>query len=260
MYVSEKKIRLLVDLTKRDFRLRYSGSVIGSYWNIIHPLVMIVMYTVIFSQVMKAKLGINSGPFSYSVYLCSGLIAWNLLSELVSRGVTTLIDNADFVKKLSFNPFVLFGATASTSIINFLISFALFLLFLFFVHPISLGLILLYIGVVLIFVLFGMGLAIGLGCLNVFARDFQQLTTVVFQLWFWFTPIVYLTNILPEKALTLLWFNPAFPFIESFHKIVFYKEVPNLNLWGLMLFWTVISGAFGTYVYRRTISFARDHL
>lgn len=257
---SRQNLRLLLDLTKRDFRLRYLGSVLGSYWNLIHPLVMILIYTMIFSQVMKAKLGGDGQPFAYSIYLCSGILAWNFFSEVVNRSATTLLENAGFLKKISIKPYVLFGATFLSALLNFTIAFGLFSLFLVFAKPVSLVSYLYYWGVVGALGGFALGFGTLLGCLNVFIRDVQQLLSVTFQLWFWFTPIVYLYDALPEIARRVLVLNPAFPYISSLHKLIYYGTYPDGQDIALMAFWTFGALLLGRFVYSKSISFIRDQL
>ncbi|MEZ4743559.1 MAG: ABC transporter permease [Bdellovibrionota bacterium] len=232
---ASSNIKLLLSLTKREFKTRYLGSILGSYWNIIHPLVMISIYTLIFSKIMKAKLGVSAGPFSYSLYLCSGLLAWNYFQESISRGTNSLLDNAMFIKKMPFPPIIVFGASLLSSAINFLIAITIFGVFLTFIQPISIGLFFTFWLVIIILSIFSFGISIAFGCLNVFFKDIQQLISVLFQLWFWFTPIVYLEELLPDQAKWLLHFNPAWAFIESLHKLLYFQTYPEAKFWLLML-------------------------
>ncbi|WP_291371604.1 ABC transporter permease, partial [Acinetobacter sp. UBA5934] len=87
---------------KREFQSKYRNSLLGGAWTFLNPLAMIVVYTVIFSQVMKAKLpGIESG-FAYSIYLCAGVLTWGLFAEIVGRGQNIFLENANLLKKISF--------------------------------------------------------------------------------------------------------------------------------------------------------------
>jgi lipopolysaccharide transport system permease protein len=86
----------------REFQLKYRNSLLGAAWTVINPLAMIVVYTVIFSQVMRAKLpGVDHG-FAYSIYLCAGSLTWGLFAEIVGRGQNIFIENANLLKKISF--------------------------------------------------------------------------------------------------------------------------------------------------------------
>jgi lipopolysaccharide transport system permease protein len=221
---------------------------------------MIMIYTLIFSQVMKSRLGGEGGPFSYSLYLCSGLLAWNFFSEAVSRGVNALLDNATFMKKMSFPPLILFGAALASAGINFLIAMGIFSVALLFIHPVPIDLYLSFYVVVMLLAAFAFGISMGLGCLNVFLRDVQQLVNILFQLWFWFTPIVYLTSILPDIARKMLYFNPAWPFVESMHQLIFFRTYPPIEFWGMMVGWVVVSMITGLFLYSRLVKHVRDQL
>ena len=87
---------------KREFQSKYRNSLLGAAWTVINPLAMIIVYTVIFSQVMHAKLPGVTGNFAYSIYLCSGILIWGLFSEIVGRAQNVFIENANLLKKLSF--------------------------------------------------------------------------------------------------------------------------------------------------------------
>ncbi|RZJ77018.1 MAG: ABC transporter permease [Flavobacterium sp.] len=256
----KKHLPLLIDLTKRDFKLRYLGSILGSYWNLIHPLVMILIYTMIFSRVMHSRLGDNAGPYDYSLYLCSGIFAWNLFSEVVTRGSGCLIENAGFIKKIALSPVTLFGAAALSAMVTFAIAFGIFFVFLLLVKSIFISKLIAYLIVVLAILAFAFGISLGLGCLNVFIRDIQPFLGVLFQLWFWFTPLVYLTSSLSPFAQKLLNLNPIFPFIESLHRLLFFDQWPLGLHVALMVFWTTLSLSLGAFIYRRSLTFVKDQL
>lgn len=258
---SKKNFALLISLTKREFKLRYLGSLLGSYWNLIHPIVMISIYTVIFSRVMKARLGTDANDtFAYSIYLCSGIFAWNFCTEVVTRSSMCLLENASFLKKIAIPPYIIFGASFLSALVNFCISFGIFSVFLFILRPVAPLHYLSSLVTALLFGLFALGFGVFLGCLNVFLRDVSQIVAMLFQLWFWFTPIIYLFDVLPEFAKKMLLFNPAFPFIDSMHSLIYYNAGVGINNLGLMLLWTVIFGLLGWYTYSKSISLVRDNL
>lgn len=256
----QQHFNLLLNLTKREFKIRYLGSVLGSYWNLIHPLMMILIYTLVFSRVMHNRLPNASSPWSYSIYLCSALLPWTFFQEVLQRNVTALLDNATFLKKISFPPGVLFGATVASAGINFAIAFFLFSLFLLVVKPVSALLFAVYLVIVALFALFGLGLGVGLGCLFVFLRDIQQMVAITMQLWFWFTPVIYLYDSLPSYAQKALLFNPAFPFVQSLHGLIYFEVLPSSQFWLLMLGWTLVSLLVGQFIYRKSIVMVRDYL
>jgi hypothetical protein len=115
---------------KREFQSKYRNSLLGAAWTVINPLAMIVVYTVIFSQVMKAKLPGMDSSFGYSIYLCAGSLTWGLFAEIVSRGQNIFIDNANLLKKISFPRMTLPIIAVLNALVNFAIIFGLFLAFL----------------------------------------------------------------------------------------------------------------------------------
>ena len=87
---------------KREFQAKYLNSLLGATWSVIQPLAMILVYTVIFSQIMRAKLPGVESVFGYSIYLCAGIITWGYFADMVGRGQNIFIENANLLKKLSF--------------------------------------------------------------------------------------------------------------------------------------------------------------
>ena len=115
---------------KREFQLKYRNSLLGAVWTVLNPLAMIVVYTVIFAQVMGARLpGIDSA-FAYSIYLCAGILTWGLFVEIVGRGQNVFLENANLIKKQSFPRICLPIIIVLSAMVNFAIIFALFTLFL----------------------------------------------------------------------------------------------------------------------------------
>jgi len=234
---------------KREFQSRYQRSVLGGAWAVLSPLAMIVVYTVVFSAVMRTRLPGVEGGFAYSIYLCAGVLTWQLFSEITTRGQNVFIENASLLKKLSFPRISLPVTVVAGAMVNFAVVFSLFTLFLI-VSGNFPGLPFIALVPVLgVLVLFAIGLGIGLGILNVFFRDVGQFFGIALQFWFWLTPIVYPRSILPESVQQLLWLNPMAPLIGAFQDVLVYARWPDwaslvpvvvlsllLALWGWRLF------------------------
>jgi lipopolysaccharide transport system permease protein len=188
---------------KREFQIRYRNSLLGAAWNVLNPLSMVVIYTVIFSQVMRARLPGVDGAFDYSIYLCAGVITWGLFSEIISRGQNVFLENANLIKKLNFPRLCLPVIVVFNAWLNFLIIFLLFLVFLIFVNRLPGLPLLAIIPLLAIQTLLGIGIGITVGVLNVFFRDVGHLVGIVLQFWFWLTPVIYPLAALPEWARSL---------------------------------------------------------
>lgn len=204
---------------KREFQARYRNSLLGALWTVLNPLAMIIVYTVIFSQVMRARLpGVDDG-LAYSVFICAGLLTWGLLGEVSSRSLTMFLENANLLKKLSFPRICLPLIVVLNACVNFAIIMAIFLAFLLFsgrwpgVAMLALPLL------VLIQLLFAAGLGMVLGVLNVFFRDVGQFFGIALQFWFWLTPIVYPLSVLPPKVQALVSYNPMTGLMHAYQQL-----------------------------------------
>jgi lipopolysaccharide transport system permease protein len=224
---------------KREFQSKYKNSILGIGWAVINPLAMIVVYTVIFSQVMKARLPGVDSTFAYSIYLCAGVLTWGLFAEIVGRAQTVFIENANLLKKLSFPRLCLPVIVVASALLNFAVIFSLFTLFLVMSGSFPGVTYLALIPLLMLQIAFSIGLGITLGVLNVFFRDVGQLFGVILQFWFWLTPIVYPANILPEMiGRHLMLWNPMAPIIAAYQSILVSGKWPE---WGTLTIPLVIS-------------------
>ncbi|WP_339494127.1 ABC transporter permease [Pseudomonas sp. RA_105y_Pfl2_P56] len=217
---------------KREFQARYRNSLFGALWPIFNPLSMIVVYTVIFSHIMRARLPGVDDSMAYSVYLCAGLLAWGLFSEITLRSQTMFLDNANLLKKISFPRICLPVIVLINAGINFAIIIGLFLGFLLVSGRWPGMALLALLPLILLQMMFCAGLGMVLGVLNVFFRDVGQLFAICLQFWFWLTPIVYPISILPEWVQRLLQLNPLTNLIASYQNLFLYGQWP---VWSSLL-------------------------
>lgn len=204
---------------RREFQARYRNSLLGAVWNVLNPLAMIFIYTVVFASVMRAKLpGVNS-TFAYSIYLCAGTLAWGFFTEVLSRNQTIFLDNANLLKKINFPRIVLPSIVVLNAVVNFGIVALLFIGFLLISGNFPGWVVLGAIPVLVLQTLLAVGLGLAIGVLNVFFRDVGQLFNIFLQFWFWLTPIVYPANILPEVAKPFVTYNPMTPMVSAYQGI-----------------------------------------
>jgi lipopolysaccharide transport system permease protein len=212
---------------KREFQSRYGNAILGAAWTVLNPLAMIVVYTVIFANVMHSKLAGNDTPFAYSIYLCAGILTWGLFAEIVARAQTMFLEQANLIKKISFPRICLPLIVVLNACLNFGIIFGLFTVFLIATGNFPGWVFLAIVPVLLLQVLFAIGLGMVLGVLNVFFRDVGQFFAILIQFWFWFTPIVYPAAILPEGIRVLLGWNPMAPIIGAYQGILVSARAPH---------------------------------
>lgn len=236
---------------KREFQSKYRNSLLGAAWNILNPLAMIIVYTLIFSQIMRAKLPGVESAFGYSIYLCAGVITWGLFAEIVGRGQNVFLENANLLKKLSFPRLCLPVTVVANAGLNFFIIFGLFTAFLVLSGTFP-GLPFLAVFPLLaLLVLFSIGLGITLGVLNVFFRDVGQFFGIFLTFWFWLTPIVYPISILPERLQPYMNLNPMTRLSTAFQVVLVHSQWPNwYSLWPVVVL-ALLLCVFGFGLYRR---------
>ncbi|WP_460122490.1 ABC transporter permease [Pseudomonas sp. H3_G09] len=217
---------------QREFQARYRNSLFGALWPIFNPLSMIIVYTVIFSQIMRARLPGVDDSMAYSVYLCAGLLAWGLFSEITLRSQNMFLENANLLKKISFPRICLPVIVLINAGINFAIIIGLFLGFLLVTGRWPGMALLALIPLIALQMMFCAGLGMVLGVLNVFFRDVGQLFGICLQFWFWLTPIVYPVTILPEWVQRLLQLNPLTHLFSSYQNLFLYGQWP---VWSALL-------------------------
>lgn len=236
---------------KREFQSKYSNSLLGAAWTVINPLAMIVVYTVIFAEVMRAKLPGVDRTFAYSIYLCAGVLTWGLMTEIIGRAQNTFIDNGNLLKKLSFPRLCLPVIVVASAGLNFAIIFGLFSAFLLISGNFPGWPFVALIPLLAMLVLFAIGLGITLGVLNVFFRDVGQFFGIFLSFWFWLTPIVYPPSILPEALRLHMAWNPIASLMAAFQDVLVAGNWPQWEtLWpvtAMAVFFCMI----GLWLFRR---------
>lgn len=217
----------------REFNGRYRESLFGAFWAVANPLAMILIYTVVFGQLMRPALpGHEKTAFAFSIYLCSGAITWGLFAEMLSRLNSVFLEHGNIIKKANFPRICLPAIVTLSALINFAIILMLYLGFLAIIGHWPGWTLIALLPLLVLQILFTLGLGILLGTMNVFFRDIGQLTGVVLQFWFWLTPIVYTLPALPEDARAVLQYNPMLPLIQAYQAIFLDLRWPD---WSALL-------------------------
>lgn len=245
---------------KREFQSKYRNSLLGAAWTVLNPLAMIVVYTVVFAEVMRAKLpGVDDG-FVYSIYLCAGLLTWGLFAEIIGRGQNVFIENANLLKKLSFPRMCLPVVIVLSALLNFAIVFGLFVAFILISGNFPGDAFLAMLPLLGILVLFSIGLGITLGVLNVFFRDVGQFFGIFLTFWFWLTPIVYPASALPDGIREAMAWNPMAALMDGFQQILIANRWPQWEtLWPIFSL-SVFFCVTGLALFRRNVGEMVDEL
>jgi lipopolysaccharide transport system permease protein len=212
---------------KTELRVKFIRSRLGALWMILNPLAQVVIFAFVLSAVLSAKLPGISNRHAYVIYLMAGILGWSLFLEIVNRCLTLFIDNGNILKKLVFPRIALpLIVTGSASVNNALLFFAILLIFGVLGHVPGTSLIWLP-PLMVVNVALALGLGLALGVLNVFMRDVGQIVPVVLQFVFWFTPIVYMVDIIPEQYRGWVFLNPLIPIITGYQNALLYNRAPD---------------------------------
>jgi lipopolysaccharide transport system permease protein len=237
---------------KREFQSKYRNSLLGASWTVINPLAMILIYTVIFSQIMRTRLPGSSSEFSYSIYLTAGVIGWGCFAEIASRAQNVFLDNSNLLKKQSFPRICLPVITCLNAFVNLGIVGTLFLCFLLLTGTFPGVVVFSVLPLLMVQSLLALGLGILLGVLNVFFRDVGQFFNVFLQFWFWLTPVVYSIEILPPMlGKYLIYWNPMAPIIKGYHAVFVAHRQPDWSTLFIPISVALVITLLGLALFRR---------
>ncbi|MGJ0330417.1 ABC transporter permease [Aliarcobacter cryaerophilus] len=250
----------IISSIKTEYRTRFSNNKLGFLWMIIQPLSMVLIYSLILSQIMKGKLPNIETQYAYSIYILSGIIAWTLFSEVLNRCLNIFIENANLLKKISFPRLALPIIVVGSSLVNFTIIIFITYFILALLGHFPFGALHWLPMLVLLTLALSIGLGMFFGILNVFIRDVGQFIGVIMQFWFWLTPIVYMIFIVPEKFHSLILLNPMTGIVMGYQNIILYGKAPDLSL---LIYPTIIAIVFlclTAIIYKKAVEEMADVL
>lgn len=231
---------------KRDVLGRYRGSIMGVLWSFFHPLLMLAVYTFVFSVVFKARWNTGSDSRTeFALVLFSGLIVFNLFSECINRAPSLILSNTNYVKKVIFPLEILPVVTLLSALFHGMASLgAWFLAYIvFFGWPHVTALYLPLVMLPLIFLI--MGLSWALASLGVFLRDISQFISIATTVLMFLSPIFYPVTALPEAYRHFLFLNPLTLVIEQVRDVLYWGKSPDLVMLGTYLVATMFIAWLG---------------
>ena len=251
-------ILLAFDFAKRDFKERYVGTGLGQFWYVVSPLVMIFIYTVIFSDFMKMKMNIIDNSYAYSIYLIPGLLAWTAFSTIVMRLNTSFFEKAGLIKKINVPMYSFQIAILLTETFTFVISIILGLGFLFLVHQPITWTFLWLIPVMFIQSIFALGVGVLFSLFTPFFKDMKEVVPIIFQLWFWVTPVIYVKSMIAHRYPFLLVYNPFFYFAEIYQNIFVYSKAPSIHSLLIITIESLVTLVLAGYLYKKMVPTIKD--
>jgi len=251
-------ILLAFSFAKRDFKQRYFGTGLGQLWYIISPVIMIFIYTVIFSDFMKMKLAIVDNSYAYSIYIVPGLLAWISFSKTLSLLSNSIHEKSNLIKKINVPMYVFHLSIFITEFALLLLSITLGVFFLLAInYTVNLDFLwlipLLFLQTVFVF---SLGVIISL--FVPFFKDLKEAIPIIIQLWFWTTPIIYMKEMIADKYPFILTFNPFFYFVSLYQDIFLFAKAPSLSAFAIVFLIALFTLLVAAYLYKKMISTIKD--
>ena len=216
--------QMIFSLVKKDLRGRYKGSVLGFLWTFINPLFQLIVYTVVFSFILKTTIE------RYYLYLFVALIPWIFFSSAITVGAASVVAQKDLVKKIYFPRMVIPISYVTSCFVNMLLCFIVV-----FAVVVCTGvgvnfLALLTLPVIMIVeYILALGMALLTSAVTVYFRDLEHILGIISMAWMYMTPVMYDKSIVPDRLLPIFNLNPMTHVIECYRSVLYNKEVPDLT-------------------------------
>lgn len=228
---------LIMTLIKREVVGRYRGSVMGIAWSFFNPILMLLVYTFVFSVVFKARwvVGGDEGKTVFAIVLFVGMIVHGLFAECVNRAPGLILSNVNYVKKVIFPLEILPCVALGSALFHTAVSLVVLLLAQLILNQQLKWTVLLFPCVLLPLVFATMGFAWFLAGLGVYVRDIGQITGMITAVLLFLSPVFYPLSALPEQYQTWLHLNPLTFIIEEGRNTLIFGRVPDIGEWGMRL-------------------------
>jgi len=232
-------IRLIFSMFRMNLNDKYLGSLLGTAWVVIQPLLLLGMYTFIFGFVFKARLPGADTKLSYAIWLISGLVPYFLISESLMNTTNCVITNSSLVKNVIFKTEILPLASSLIAFVPFLAGMIFLFILLLIDGNYPTWHIILLLPVAALQLIFVAGIGLFLGSTAVFVRDLREIMPTVTLFILFFTPILYPMEIMPRVIQRITFFNPFYQAVKPYQDILVHHRTPN---WGGIVYLIILSG------------------
>lgn len=234
---------LVAALAGRDLKGRYRGSVLGFLWTFLNPLLLLLVYALVFSVYFRVQME------HYAVFMFTGLLPWIFFSQGLMEGAGAIVDGGSLVTKVLFPQQVLPAVKVASNFINFLLSLPILLIFML-ADGLRPGLTMLaFPAVALVHVVFTFACVLVLCVATVFMRDTRHILGNLITLWFFLTPVLYPLTQVPERWRWLVYLNPAAVFTLSYQDALFWGRWPRWDHLSLLALFSLVILAVGARIF-----------
>lgn len=217
-------LRIVKDLTLTDFKLKYNRSVLGFFWSLLKPLLMLATLYVVFHHLIKLDVP------HYELFLLLGIILWSFFTEATSNSMGVLIRNTSMIRKTAFDKKLLIISTNLSALISLLLNLAVFFIFVIIFRAGFSWHILLFVLLIIELFVFTLGVSFLLSAFYIRFRDLSHIWEVLVQVGFWVTPIIYPVSLIPNQFHNIYILNPLARIIEDSRNAIIFHKLPIIDI------------------------------
>lgn len=207
----------------KEFRGKYKKSFLGVLWSFINPLLQLLIYTLVFSTIMRADID------HFTVFLVVALIPWNFFNTTIVSAASCIVNNSSILKKIYFPREILPISIVTSNLINFLISSIIVIIALI-ISGIGLSWYIIFVPfIIIIQYIFSLALSLFISAITVYIRDLEYFINVLMMLWFYLCPIVYSAELIPKQYEKIFNLNPMLHLINSYRDVLYYQSLPRIK-------------------------------
>ncbi len=243
---------LFLELVKKDIKAKYEGTIFGVLWSILYPLIMLAVYTFVFSEILGVKWGIDiDNNFSFALMLFCGLSLFNMFSEIISKSVNLVASNKNYVKKVLFPIEILPNVITFSALFNCIISYVILLIANLIltgnIYATSIQ------GIIIIvpFIFYCLGLSYLTSALAVYLKDLVNVIPVLLTIGMYVSPIFFSIDALPEEFRIVIYLNPMTYSIENMRNVILYGKNMDLIYFSISVITALLFYFVGEIIFKR---------
>lgn len=243
---------LIFNLVAKDLKVRYKTAMLGFLWALLNPLLMMVILSVVFSVFLKLKIE------KYPLFLLTALLPWHFLSQSLSIATTSIVDNANLIRKIPFPREIIPLSVIIAQFIFFLLSLMILFIFLV-IFKIRLTLLILFLPLALLLqFIFILSISLITSALHTRYRDVKYIVEALLLCWFYLTPIFYPLSLVPSQFQRIYMLNPMACVVIIYRDVLFYAKTPDFSIAGYTLSVSLVFLIVGLLIFKRTESLFAD--
>ena len=236
---------LVLELISRSIKTRYKRSFLGLAWTMVSPLLSMLVLTLVFSHLFRFE------TKHYALYVLSGLLIWNFFAQSTSAAMNDLVWSGGLINRIYFPASVFSTAAVGTGLINLLLSLLPYILIALLLRA-DLYPVMLLLAVPLLEVcVFTLGIALAVSSIAVRFQDVIPMYEIILGAWMYLTPVLYPIEVLPDRIIQLLRWNPMFYYVTSFRSLVYLGEIPDARTFILGAIFALLSFISGWLLFNR---------